>query len=145
MHSKRSCEICIRSVILGQLECFPNYKNFSIQSYFPEKFGCEGDKFSDSFLHHIFESENFRFSFCTKYSLTWGGKCIKNCTPEIVGNSLHVFRFKNCASYQLNGLLDKLETSRQLSTSLNGHFIENSRWVPLIGTFHPDKRTLLPT
>ena len=28
-------------------------------------------------LHHIFESEKFRFPFSTKISLTWGVKCEK--------------------------------------------------------------------
>ena len=42
-----------------------------IQNYFPENFRCnltyyEGDNFSDTFFHHIFESENFRIPF---YSL----------------------------------------------------------------------------
>ena len=83
MHSKRSYKICIpRSVILGNLECCRNYKDFSIQSYFPEKFRCnstlhESENFSDSFLHHILESEKFRFSFATEYCITWRGKCEK--------------------------------------------------------------------
>ena len=28
-------------------------------------------------LHHIFESEKFKFPFSTKISLTWGVKCEK--------------------------------------------------------------------
>ena len=35
----------------------------------------EIDIFSDSSLRRIFESENFRFPFSTKNSLTWGLKC----------------------------------------------------------------------
>ena len=51
-----------------------------IQYYFAENFRCnltyyESENFSDSSLHHIFESENFRFSFCTKSSLTLAVKC----------------------------------------------------------------------
>ena len=48
--------------------------------YFPENFRCnfrfyESENFSDSSLHRIFESENFRFPFSTKNRLTWGLKC----------------------------------------------------------------------
>ena len=35
------------------------------------------ENFSDSSLHHIFESENFRFPFCTENSLSWAVKCEK--------------------------------------------------------------------
>ena len=43
----------------------------------PENFSCnlkfyESDSFSDSSLHRIFDSENFRFPFSTKHNLTWG-------------------------------------------------------------------------
>ena len=81
MHSKRCYKICICSVILGELESFRNYKGFTY--YFPENFRCnlahyEKEIFFDSSLHHIFESENFRFPFCY---LTWGVKC-ENETSE---------------------------------------------------------------
>ena len=71
MHSKRRYKICTCSVILGVLE---NFKGF------PENFRCnlpyfESENFSDSPLLHIFESENFRFPFCTKNILTWAVKC----------------------------------------------------------------------
>ena len=64
MHSKRCYNICICSVILGELESFQNYTG--LEYFFPENFRCnltyyESETFSDSFLHHIFESENFRF------------------------------------------------------------------------------------
>ena len=87
MHSKRSYKICIpRSVILGNLECCRNYKDFSIQSYFPEKFRGnstlhESENFSDSFLHHILQSKKFRFSFSTKYDL--GREMWKIVPPEL--------------------------------------------------------------
>ena len=50
-----------------------------VQYYFPENFSCnlkfyESDSFSDSSLHRIFDSENFRFPFSTKNGLTWGVK-----------------------------------------------------------------------
>ena len=53
------------------LKYFENTKLRGIQNYFPENFICnltyyEGDNFSDSFFHHIFESENLRIPF---YSL----------------------------------------------------------------------------
>ena len=51
-----------------------------IQYYFAKNFRCnltyyEGENFSYSSFHHIFESENFRFPFATKNSPTWGVKC----------------------------------------------------------------------
>ena len=64
--------------VLGQLESFRNY--LRPQYHFPENFRCnfrfyESENFSDSSLHRIFESENFRFPFSTKNRLTWGLKC----------------------------------------------------------------------
>ena len=65
MHSKRCYKICICSVILGELESFRNYKalvlltenfRFNLTYY-------ESENFTDSSLHHIFESENFSFPF----------------------------------------------------------------------------------
>ena len=61
MHSKRRYKICICSVILGELLQ-------GLQYYFPANFRCnsahyEKENFFDSSLHHIFESENFRFPF----------------------------------------------------------------------------------
>ena len=80
MHSKWRYKSCICSVVLGQLESFRNY--LGPQYYFPENFRCnfrfyESENFSDSSLHRIFESENFRFPFSTKNRLTWGLKCEK--------------------------------------------------------------------
>ena len=59
MHPNQRYKICICSVILGELKC---------QYYFPENFRCnlalyESEIFFDSSLHHIFESNHFRFSF----------------------------------------------------------------------------------
>ena len=65
MHSKRRYKVCICSVILGQLESFRNYKGFCVIKLH------EGQHFSDSSLHQMFESEKFRFFFLsTKNSLT---------------------------------------------------------------------------
>ena len=57
-----------------------------LQYYLPENFRCnlahyEKENFFDSSLHHIFESENFKFLFPSKNSLTWGVKC-ENQTSE---------------------------------------------------------------
>ena len=80
MHSKQRYKIFIYSIILRQLESFPNYMSFSI--IFPKildaiqgftKLGI----FSDSSLHRIFESERFMVPFATKNNLTWGVKCEK--------------------------------------------------------------------
>ena len=67
-------KICICSVILRELQ--------ELQFYFPENFRCnlwfyESENFSDSHLNHIFESENFRFPFSTKNSISSGVKCEK--------------------------------------------------------------------
>ena len=35
----------------------------------------EEENLSDSFFHHIFESENFRVFFSKKNILNWGVKC----------------------------------------------------------------------
>ena len=77
MHSKAPCNICICSVILGQLEPFRNYKGFS--TIFPKNVRCNlsftgSENFSDSPLNDIFESENFRFFFSAKNSVTLGVK-----------------------------------------------------------------------
>ena len=75
MHSKRRYKSCICSVVLGQPQSFRNH--LGPQYYFPENFRCnfrfyESENFSDSSLHRIIESENFRFLFSTKNRLTWG-------------------------------------------------------------------------
>ena len=61
-------------------------KSQGFQYHFPENFRCnlahyEKQFFFDSSLHHIFESENFRFPFSYKKSLTCGVKC-ENQTSE---------------------------------------------------------------
>ena len=93
MHSRRSYKIFICSVIPGELPCEqwflvtkrPAWRNHcsqgtgklksfelqGLQHYFSEKFRCdvkfyESENFSDSSLHHILESENFRFLLSTK-------------------------------------------------------------------------------
>ena len=66
MPSKRRYKICTCLVILGELESFRNYKRF--RTIFPNISDAilritKVRVFSDSTLHHIFESENFRFPF----------------------------------------------------------------------------------
>ena len=94
MRSKRRYKIFVCWVILGKPKSFRNYKGFS---YFPENFRCnltfyESENFSDSSLRHIFESENFRFRFSKKNSLTWIVKYGKIILQKIVGNLLDKFR-----------------------------------------------------
>ena len=65
----------------GNLRLFEITRNSEL---FSENFRCnltyyEGDNFSDSFFHHIFESENFRIPFYLRKiaSLSRGVKCEK--------------------------------------------------------------------
>ena len=66
-HSKGRYKIFICSVILGELlKVFAKLQG--LQYYFPENFRSnltfyKSENFSDSSLHHILESENFRFPF----------------------------------------------------------------------------------
>ena len=64
MHSKWRYKICI-SVFGHSRGTWVFSKLRGIQNHFPENFRCnltyyEGDNFSDTFFHYIFESENFR-------------------------------------------------------------------------------------
>ena len=72
MHSEGRYKICTCSVILGELESIRNYNGFNniLRNVRCNLTYYESENFSDSSLHHIFESENFRFPFCTKNSLT---------------------------------------------------------------------------
>ena len=69
MHSKGGYKICICLVILGELEAFQNYKDFSF--IFPNILESialnvyESENFSFSSFHQIFESKNFRFPLST--------------------------------------------------------------------------------
>ena len=76
MHSKRRLKISVCSVILGELK---SSKLQELQYYFPENFRSnlsfyESENFSDNSLHHNLESENFRFPFSKKNSVTWAVK-----------------------------------------------------------------------
>ena len=80
MHSKWRYKICICSFIPGELESFRNCKGFSF--IIPKSLDAnlpfyESENFSDSSLRHIVKSENIRFPFATKNSLTWGEKSEK--------------------------------------------------------------------
>ena len=79
-HSKRRYKICICLVTLEKLEAFRNFESFSI--IFPKNSRYnltfyESENCSNSLLRQIFDSENFRFPFFTKNSLSWGVKCAK--------------------------------------------------------------------
>ena len=78
INSERRNKICSCLVSLGDFESFRNYNAFSIiftkildaiVSFY------ERENFSDCYLNHIFESENFRFPCSTKDGITWGVKC----------------------------------------------------------------------
>ena len=68
-----------QSKLAGQLESFRNYKGLRI--IFPKILDAiltfTKENFSDSSLHRMFESENFRFPLCTKNRQTWVLKCEK--------------------------------------------------------------------
>ena len=80
MHSKWRYKICICSFILGE-ESFRNCKGFSFIIPKSLEFTVlpfyESENFSDSPLRHFVKSENIRFPFATKNSLTWGVKSEK--------------------------------------------------------------------
>ena len=70
MHSKRRYKIYIWATWDFSKLQGPQY-------YFPENFRCnvkfyESENFSDSFLHRLFESENFRFPFPMKKKANLG-------------------------------------------------------------------------
>ena len=56
----------------------------------------EGENFSDSSFHHMFESKNLRFPFSTKNSLTWGVKCGNIKLQKILGNLLDDLETFSC-------------------------------------------------
>ena len=68
-----------------------------LQYHFPENFSrnlkfYESDSFSDSSVHRIFDSENVRFPFSTKNSLTLESEMGKIKLQKIVGNLLDKLR-----------------------------------------------------
>ena len=81
MHSKRCYQICICSVSLEKLESF---ENTGLQYYFPENVRCNLTFYeSENFYSPTqFSSENFKFPFSKKISLTWGEKCEKLKSKE---------------------------------------------------------------
>ena len=77
MHSKQRYKICICLVILGELNLF-EITSLGLQYHFTEKFGCNQSGFTKVRIFLIpLESENFKFPFSTKNSLTWRVKCEK--------------------------------------------------------------------
>ena len=94
IHSERRYKICSCLVSLGDFE---SSKLQRLQYHFHENFRCnfsfyERENFSDSYLNHIFESENFRFLSSTKDGITWGSEMSKIKLQRIVGNLLDKFR-----------------------------------------------------
>ena len=92
----------------------------------------ESETFYSS-LHHIFESENFRFPFCYKNSLNLEVKC------DIKMNfrkSLGIYKITSKIVSEWSGHLEifsrpkGIENSRQC-LFLQTYFTESSHWVPL--------------
>ena len=77
----------MHSIILGELESFRNYKGLIITRQNFRYYARKWDIFSDSSLHRIFQSENFRFRFFYKNSST-GNWNVKIKLQKIVGNLL---------------------------------------------------------
>ena len=103
MHSKKRYKICICSVIRGELEAFRNYKGFSV--IFPKILDVlERENFSYSSRHHIFESENFRFPFSTKISLTQGVKYEQLNSRKSLGTIVVIYIWKSFY-YQIYGII----------------------------------------
>ena len=76
-------------------------KLLGLQNYFPKKFRCnlsfyECKNFSNSYLNHIFESEDFRspFFFFMKNSIIWGVKCGKLSFRK--SQVIYQISFENC-------------------------------------------------
>ena len=72
MYSKRRYQF----FFLSSLGNFSLFEITRSSVFFLENFKCiltfyESKNFSDSSLHHILESENFRFPFSKKNSVTW--------------------------------------------------------------------------
>ena len=67
---------------MSLFEITENFRSFS-----------ERENFSDSYLNHIFESQNFRFPFSAKTTLL-GSEMSKINLQKIVGNLLD--KFRNC-------------------------------------------------
>ena len=88
MHSKR----CYKFASVHARVTRGFLKLRELQCYFPENLRCnctfyESENFCYPCLHRNFESENFRFSFSTKLSLTQGVKYeIKIKLQKILGN-----------------------------------------------------------
>ena len=79
MNSTWRYKICICSVILARgtwvFSKLQGSKYYFLENLRGNFKFYESENFSDSSLHRIFESENFRFPFSTKNSPSWGLKC----------------------------------------------------------------------
>ena len=103
-----------------------------LRYYFPENFRCNfkfyrNENFSDSSLHRIFESDNFRFPFSTKNRLTWGLKC----EIKLIRKSYREFiRYATKIVRKWNGHLEIFNPPQAIENYRNRYFTEHSRWVP---------------
>ena len=85
-------------------------RKFQLQFY-------EGDSFSDSSAHRIFDSENVRFPFSTKNSLTLQSEMGKIELQKIVGNLLDKRRKlsrNGTVIYKIYSLPQAIENSGQV-------------------------------
>ena len=91
-----------------------------LQYGFPQHFRCnltfnETENFSDSSLHDLFESENVRFPFSVKHSLTVGSEIWKIKLQKTVGNLLDKLRKSVVNAW--NGHLEFLSRSQAIENS----------------------------
>ena len=87
---------------------------------FPKHFRCNltfngTENFSDSSLHDLFESENVRFPFSVKHSLTVGSEIWKIKLQKTVGNLLDKLRKSVVNAW--NGHLEFLSRSQAIENS----------------------------
>ena len=133
MHSKWRYQICI-SVFGHSRRTLVFSKLRRIQNYFPENFRCnltsyEGDNFSDSFFHHIFESKNFLGSFllAAKNSLTQGVKCEK-LTSENRREFISKIRWASKIVHEWNGHLNFFSQNLFLRTDILQKTVVGCPW-----------------
>ena len=98
-----------------------------LQYYFPENSRCnlklyESEDFSDSSLHYISESENFRFRFPKKNSLTWGVKWEK--VKPVFENRREFIREASIILHKWNGHLEIFSLPRAIENSRQFFFSE---------------------
>ena len=123
MHPNQRYKICICSVILGELKC---------QYYFPENFRCnlalyESEIFFDSSLHHIFESNHFRFSFPYEKQPNLGYEMWK---IKLVGNLLEKLRKLYMSGTVIHKFLAVLKSENSICFSEQIFYRKQSSGAP---------------